>query len=134
MTKEEEAVIEAARAFMSLHAGRGIQDPITDGLKHTLRHLDASRAPRPPMTQAGAEWELRAFGGKEPRPLAGESWMSECDFLLAARDLESAAWDRAIEAVKAKATEWGEGTCRGWYTWIGYVSPLKGKCHSEAAP
>lgn len=145
MTPEEEKVIAAAQIYREMTRAGQQGGPYANRLFgvspstlfDAVDALDASRAPKPPMTKADAEWELRAFGGEGLRPLAGQSWMSKGDFLLAARDLESAAWDRAIERAA--------GLCELIYQ-ASYVASagdarhpsldirnLLGKCH-EAAP
>lgn len=140
MTPEDENVIEARSGYG--HASRVIDSGEilwrsldSDG-RPVLRDINGqavtAHAPKPAMTAEHRARALREMWARNDEDLFSITVAVNLENSI--RAAESAAWNRAIEAVEALAVKWDEQTHRGSYAWIGYVTALKGKCHAEAAP
>ena len=157
MTKEEEAVIEAAIRWYS---GAPIDPARSDHwvtLSEAIKTLQAARAPKKPMSAEAvraAKWmaipsvqwpdDLLGFTRLSKDGLCGQAlhdrieewcrrvpdwkeWDSDIVTDERIRAAESAAWDRAIEAVS---------NCNTIVRGLNYATLLafRGRCHAESTP
>lgn len=116
-TKEEEAVIEAARAN---HGRKCMIHMNNCPVCVAVDALDASRAPKR-MPSAEERWMVFKSD------LCGSTPPIRFSFIAHVNAAESAAWDRAIEAARVRLHE-----PAAWLTAM--LLSLKGRCHDEGKP